>query len=176
MSERHNMMHHRRHFLGVVAAAAIVSLTACGFQLRGTTARANLPFATLYLAMPDNSGLGSELKRNIRAGSGTELVNDPKAAQATLELLSESREKVILSLNMQGRIREYSLLYKVNIRVVDNQQIVLLPPTEMVLKRDVSFNETQVMAKEKEEELLYRDMQSDLVQQILRRLAALKRA
>ncbi len=165
----------RRHLFGLTIAA-VVALSACGFQLRGSNGQANLPFATLHLAFPDSSALGHELKRNVRAGSGTQLVGDSKAAQATVELLSETREKVTSSLNTQGRIREYSLLYKVRIRVTDSQQKELLPPTEMVLKRDVSFNEDQVMAKEKEEELLYRDMQTDLVQQILRRLAALKPA
>ena len=44
----------------------------------------------------------------------------------------------------------------------------------LTLKRDIGFNESQVIAKEAEEELLYRDMQSDLVQQILRRMSALR--
>ncbi len=104
------------------------------------------------------------------------MVTEPQTAQAIVELLSETREKIILSLNTQGRVREYSLLYKVRLRVKDNQGNELLAPTEIVLKRNISFNEAQIIAKEKEEELLYRDMQSDLVQQILRRLAALKPA
>jgi LPS-assembly lipoprotein len=159
----------------MLAIATTVALSACGFQLRGSGGRANLPFATLHLGFPDTSSLGNELKRNIRSGSGTTLVADPKAAEASVELLSETREKLTLTLNTQGRVREYSLLYKVNFQVRDAQGKELLAPTEIVLKRDISFNESQVMAKEKEEELLYRDMQSDLVQQIMRRLAALKR-
>ena len=59
-------------------------------------------------------------------------------------------------------------------RVKDSKEKELLAPTELVLKRDISFNESQVIAKEKEEEMLYRDMQSDVVQQILRRMSALK--
>jgi LPS-assembly lipoprotein len=166
----------RRFALGsaMLAVAAAVALSACGFQLRGSGSRVNLPFKTLHLGFPDTSSLGNELKRNIRSGSGTTLVVDPKAAEASVELLSEAREKLTLTLNTQGRIREYSLLYKVSFQVRNNQGKELLAPTEVVLKRDISFNESQVMAKEKEEELLYRDMQSDLVKQILRRLAALK--
>ena len=160
--------------LTLLAAATTVALSACGFKLRGSGSRVNLPFKTLHLNFPETSSLGNELKRNIRAGSGTTLVTDPKAAEASVELLSETREKLTLTLNTQGRIREYSLLYKVNFQVRNNQGKELLAPTEIVLKRDISFNESQVMAKEKEEELLYRDMQSDLVQQILRRLATLK--
>ena len=50
----------------------------------------------------------------------------------------------------------------------------LLAPTEITLRRNIAFDESQVLAKESEEALLYRDMQSDLVQQILRRLVAIK--
>ena len=42
--------------------------------------------------------------------------------------------------------------------------------------RDVSYNETQALAKEAEEALLMRNMQSDMVQQLLRRLAAVRLA
>ena len=67
---------------------------ACGFQLRG---QAKLPFETLYVAIPDISPLGIELKRNIIAGTHTKLVNTPAEAQAVFELTSELRDKIILS-------------------------------------------------------------------------------
>ena len=76
-------------------------------------------------------------------------------------------------MNTQGRIREYSLVYRLRFRVNGAGGKELIPPTELALKRDISFNESQAIAKEKEEDMLYRDMQSDAVQQILRRLAAL---
>lgn len=167
-------MKHRIACALMVAMAMMLS--ACGFQLRGSNSQDNLPFRTIYLAVSDTSSLGNELKRYIRASGETTVVTEPQTAQAIVELLSETREKIILSLNTQGRVREYSLLYKVRLRVKDNQGNELLAPTEIVLKRNISFNEAQIIAKEKEEELLYRDMQSDLVQQILRRLAALKPA
>lgn len=169
-------MYMKRRIAYALMVATAVMLSACGFQLRGSNGQANLPFRTIYVAIPDTSSLGNELKRYIRASGETAVATEPQTAQAIVELLSETREKVILSLNTQGRVREYALLYKVRFRVKDNKDNELLAPTEITLKRNISFNEAQVIAKEKEEELLYRDMQSDLVQQILRRLAALKPA
>jgi LPS-assembly lipoprotein len=167
----------KRCILCALLLLTTLALSACGFQLRGSKGdQARLPFQTIYLAFPETSSLGVELKRYIRADGGTTVVQDSKAAQATVELLNESREKIIRSLNAQGRIREFSLLYKVRFRVKDSAGSELLEPTEIVLKRDISFNEQQVIAKEKEEEILYKDMQSDLVQQMLRRLGALKPA
>ncbi len=168
------MMHTKPNYSLALLLAATLLLAACGFHLRGAGNEASLPFRTLYVGLPDTSMLGAELKRYIRAGSGTTLTTDAKSAEASIEPLLEAREKVVQSLNTQGRVREYSLLYRFRFHVVDNKKNELLAPTEILLKRVISFNEAQAIAKEKEEEMLYRDMQSDLVQQILRRLSALK--
>jgi LPS-assembly lipoprotein len=73
-----------------------------------------------------------------------------------------------------GQVREFQLRLRVKFRVRTLQGVELIAPTEVVLQRDISFNETAVLAKESEEILLYRDMQSDLVQQLLRRVSAIK--
>ncbi len=148
--------------LGLVTAA-------CGFQLRG---QATLPFETLYVAIPDISLMGTELKRNIIAGTRTRLVNDPALAQATLSVTAEDRGKTILSLDTGGQVREFQLRYRLSFRVRDAKGRDYLPQSEIRVTRDVSYSSAQVLAKESEEQLLYRDMQSDMVQQILRRLAA----
>lgn len=154
----------------VAAILALGLLTAaCGFQLRG---QAQLPFETLYVAIPAVSPLGTELKRNIIAGTRTRLVNTPGEAQAILELVSEERGKTILSFDSSGQVLEYQLHYRLKFRVRDARGRDYLPQSEIRLTRDVSYTGSQVLAKESEEQLLYRDMQSDVVQQILRRLAA----
>lgn len=153
-----------------------VALTACGFQLRGSNGQYHMPFQSIYLGFSDTSPLGTELKRNLRGGDAVVVVTDAAKAEAKFDVLSETRGKTILSLNSQGRVREYLLTYTLVFRVRDAKDAELLGSTEISLKRSIAFNENQVLAKESEEALLYRDMQSDLVQQILRRLAAIKRA
>ena len=155
-------------------AALLLSLASCGFQLRGSNGEYRMPFNSIYLGFPETSPLGVELKRNLRGGEAT-VVNDPKVADAVLDVISEHRNKQILSLNSAGRVREYLLLYTLVFRVRDAAGAEILAPTEITLKRNISFDESQTLAKESEEMLLYRDMQSDVVQQIMRRLAALKR-
>lgn len=154
----------------ILAIVLLGLLTAaCGFQLRG---QAKLPFETLYVAIPQISELGTELKRNIIAGTHTKLVNDQAQAQAILDLISEERGKSILSFDTSGRVREFQLRYRISFRVRDARGRDYLPQSEIRLTRDISFNDAQVLSKESEELLLFRDMQSDMVQQILRRLAA----
>ncbi|HZX26248.1 MAG TPA: LPS assembly lipoprotein LptE [Telluria sp.] len=156
------------------ACVLAASLAACGFQLRGSGGQYAMPFKSIYLGFPETSPLGVELKRNLRAGSA-EVTGSAQDADALFDVLSEQRNKQILSLNSEGRVREYLLLYTLVFRVRDHDGGEILGPTEITLKRNITFNESQTLAKESEEALLYRDMQNDLVQQILRRLAAIKR-
>ena len=159
--------------LGAVLMLAAV-IAACGFKPRGANGQYRIPFHTIYLGFAETSPLGVELRRNLRGLEGVIVVDDATKAEAKLDVVSESRGKVILSLNSQGRVREYLLTYTLVFKVRDGKDGELLPPTDISLKRSIAFNENQTLAKESEEVLLYRDMQSDLVQQILRRLTAIK--
>ena len=156
----------------LIATILASMLAACGFQLRGTAA---LPFDTLYMPPTKSAGVALDLKRNIQSGTRTIVVDDPKKAEAVLEFTQEAREKHILSLAASGRVREFQLRYRVSFRVHDGRGGEFVPTSTVQLTRDVSFNDTEVLAKETEEQLLYRDMQFDMVQQIMRRLAAAQR-
>jgi LPS-assembly lipoprotein len=146
----------------------LMVLAGCGFRLRGT---ADLPFQTLYIPNAV-TGIALDLKRSIQAGTDAKMVEDAKAADAVLAFSHETRQKEILSLNAAGRVREFRLRYRVGFRVHDGKGNDYVPLSSMELTRDVSFNDAEVLAKEAEEQLLFRDMQSDMVQQIMRRLAA----
>jgi LPS-assembly lipoprotein len=168
----------RAHFPFLQRATAAVllaaTLAACGFQLRGSTSAYNMPFSSIYLAFPDTSPLGNELRRNLRAGERVVITPTQDGAQARFEVLTETRNKAILSLNNLGRVREYLLSYTLVFQVRDASGKLVLGPTDITLRRNLAFSEEAVLAKEGEEALLYRDMQSDLVQQVMRRLAAIK--
>ena len=151
--------------------AALVLLAGCGFKLRGT---AEVPFQTLYIPGA-TGGIALDLKRNIQAGTPARVVDDPKQADAILEFSEESRQKDILSLTGTGRVREFQLRYRVGFRVHDGRGGQFVPQSTIQLTRDVTFNDAEVLAKEAEEQLLFRDMQTDMVQQIMRRLAAAER-
>lgn len=154
------------------SALLLIALTAlsagCGFRLRGT---AELPFSTLFVPNA-TGGIALDLARNIRAGTNVKLVPEAKDAEAVLQFTTEVREKEILSLTGAGRVREFRLRYRVGFRVHDGKGGDYVAQNTLELTRDVSFNDADVLAKESEEQLLYRDMQTDMVQQIMRRLAA----
>lgn len=151
-------------------AGLIVLLVGCGFQLRGSY---SLPYESIYLAMPDYSVIGASLKRLIRA-SGTRLAESASEAQATLLPGAEYRDRVVFSLSGTGRINELRLRFLYNYRVVDAQGRDLVPPSKVELIRDLTYDDSNVLAKQQEEALLWQDMENDIVQQLMRRLAAVK--
>ena len=161
----------RRLFLVPVAALA---LGACGFQLRGAP---ELAFSSLFIVVADNSALGTELKRNLGSLGTLRVLGAPAPqtdAQAVLDILSEQREKTVVGVNATGQVREFQLRVRIRFRLRTPQGREIIPDTELLQQRDISFNESAALAKDAEEILMYRDMQSDIVQQLLRRLAAVR--
>ena len=154
----------------ILLLALALAVAGCGFRMRGT---AEVPFESLYVPGA-TAGIALDLKRNLQAGTRARVVDDPKTADAVLLFIEESRQKEILSLTSAGRVREFQLRYRVGFRVHDGKGTDFVPPSTIQLTRDVTFNDTEILAKEQEEQLLFRDMQSDMVQQIIRRLAAAK--
>jgi LPS-assembly lipoprotein len=158
---------------GLVVLALAATLTACGFKLRGSEGY-NLPFRSIYVAIPESSSFGAELRRNLRGLDNVAVLSSATGAEAQLNILSEVQGKTILSLNAQGLVREYLLTYTLTFRVVNATGVEILAPSVITLHRNLAFSEDVVLAKQGEEALLIRDMQSDAVQQIIRRLAAIK--
>jgi LPS-assembly lipoprotein len=159
-----------RLLFALIIAAAV---TGCGFHLRGAGS-GNLPYKTMYIALPDTADVNIWLQRYIRASGSTTIVDDGKGAEAIFQQLGDSRLKSILSVNAQGRVREYRLQLTYTFRVVNQKGQVLVPPNEIALSRDISFDDSNVLAKDLEENLLWRDMNNDLVNQIMRRLSIIK--
>lgn len=156
--------------LGLIVLC-VTLLSACGFKLRGSY---ELPFETLYINLPESNELYAALKRNIEAGTKTRIVGSQQEAQATLYVVYDRTSQGILSLSGTGRVTEYQLVRTFSFRVLDQEKRDIVPQREIVLRRDLPYSDDVVLAKASETELLVRDMQSDLVNQILRRLAAAK--
>jgi LPS-assembly lipoprotein len=126
--------------------------------------------------MPNPGGaVALELRRSFGDSVRVLALNEPlNKAQVVLEILQEQREKIVVGINSAGLVREFQLRIRVKFRIRTPEGLELKPDGEILQQRDISFNESAVLAKEAEEGLLYRDMQSDIVQQLLRRLATVK--
>ena len=156
--------------ISILAAVAFL-LAGCGFQLRGV---APLPFDSMYVQAAPASVFATLLKRAVRAGSKTQIADQPAQAEVTLQILNELQEKQILSLGGTGRVSEFELRYRVSFRLTDAKNREHIPASEIALKRDFSYTDSQALSKDAEEALLYSDMRKDAVNQLVRRLQAAK--
>lgn len=165
----------RRTFM-FLTAGTLASLGGCGFALRKAP---DFAFSTLFSSLPESSPLGVQLRRTLQATGKVRVITDAlqiNQAQVILDVLTDQRERVVISLNSNGQVRELQLRLRFRFRLRTLAGRELIPDTELLLQRDLNYNETQVLGKEAEEALLYRDMQNDLVQQLMRRLAAVEKS
>lgn len=162
----------RRRLLLAGGGLAALLASGCGFRLRGPQA---LDFATVHLNIPAETELGAQLRRLIATSGTTTVVEDAGQAEARLQILGNNRGREILSLTGAGKVREYQLTQTLRFQLLDKGGAALIPPTSLSARREYTFDDSQVLGKEQEENLLYRDMQADLVQQMMRRLAAARR-
>ncbi len=153
-------------------ALAGAGLAGCGFRLRGSQAFA---FQRIAIGPQPGGAVAQELRRSF--GSAVQVLAANEAltqAQLVLTVADEAREKVVVGVNSSGQVRELQLRIRVRLQLRTAQGKDLIEGDEIVQQRDISYSESAALAKEAEEALLYRDMQSDIVQQILRRLAAIQ--
>ena len=147
-----------------------LALGGCGFQLRGAT---ELPFSSIALeGFAPRSPLAEELKRVL--SQSAEVVSSPAQAQVVLHALNDKRERGVAASTAFGQVRELQLRVRLEFRLATPGGRELIPATELLLTRDMSYSETLALAKEYEEAQLLRVMQSDIVAQLLRRLARVK--
>ncbi|MDD2774786.1 MAG: LPS assembly lipoprotein LptE [Gallionella sp.] len=150
---------------------SVFLLTACGFHLRGEV---GMPFKTLYLQAPNQSSpFVVDLRRNL-AANHVSFVTTPEQADIILDIASEMPEKQILTLSGAGRVNEFQLRYRVSMRAYDLNKNIWVPAEEMIIRRDYSYDDTKILAKESEEAMLYQSMRTDMVQQLIRRLSRAK--
>ena len=158
----------RRTALALLAGA----LTGCGFELRRAP---ELHFRTIQLVgFGPRSPLVTELRVNIDASTTTLVVDSAAQAQVVLEALSDAREKSVVASTGVGQVTEFQLRarFRFRLRTVAGKE--LIPATEIMPSRDMSYTESAALGKELEEASLYRAMQSDIVSQVMRRLASVQ--
>lgn len=159
---------------GALVGAAL--LQACGFKLRGTQTFA---FDTIAVEASPAGAVTTDLRKAlgnqllVRTPAGVAGAAEP-VPQVTMDILQELRERAVAGVNAAGQVRELQLRIRVKFRLRNARGKDLIEATEILQQRDISFSESAVLAKEVEEALLYKNMQADIVQQLLRRLAAVK--
>jgi LPS-assembly lipoprotein len=155
------------------ATLALLVLPSCGFQLRGDP---SVGLKTINVtALSGAPGTLTEVRRMLATGP-TQVVANPRDAEAQLRIIDERREKAVHTITSSGRVYDFQLRLIVRYDVVvPGREQPLIEPTEVVSTRLITYSETAPTAKEAEEQLLYKDMQVDIAGRILRHIAVVKR-
>ena len=109
-----------------------------------------------------------------RLADSVRVVDTPGQADVVLQALLDKRERSVVASTAAGQVRELQLRTRLRFRLATAKGVQLLDDTELLLERDISYTESAALAKEAEEALQFRDMQRDIVQQAMRRLAAVR--
>jgi len=147
-------------------------LATCGFHLRG---QATYAFSSIFVNVAGAPVFESELKRSLEGAGSAKLAPTAAAADVILNIPPIVDEKDVLSLSSGGSVLEYALQMRVGFRLHDKDGLDWLPPGEIMIRRSYTFTQTEVLARDIEEQRLLREMQSDAIAQLIRRLQAAKK-
>jgi LPS-assembly lipoprotein len=151
--------------------SALLALTSCGFHVRGhSSVPVQLAFQSVYLRTTSESPFIEDLRKALTLNK-VKVADNANEATITLDIISEATGKQILSLSAAGKVLEYELRYRVTLSAYDNQLVYWLPVAEVSLSRPMAYDDSQVLAKEQEQALIYKEMRTDAVAQVMRRLS-----
>ena len=162
----------RRARVTLLVVSAVLLLAGCGFHLRGA---ATFAFDSVYVNSAGSPSFNNEMRRALTGASVASVSDTAAAARVVLEIPVIQDDKEVLSLSSAGAVREFQLIKRVSFRLHDKDGADWMPAGEIVIRRAFTFNETQALARDLEEQRLQRDMQTDAIQQIVRRLQAARK-
>jgi LPS-assembly lipoprotein len=176
----------RRQLLTLLGASSLLplaSLGGCGFQLRR---QHDMAFRSIQLSgFSGTSPLATELARALEASGvsvtesalqATQAASAPQVPVTHVELvaLQDTRDTLVSAKTAYGQVRTMTARSILRFEVRRGDGSVLLPAADVALARDLSYNERDALAKQDESTALNRAMQTDIVNQVMRRLAAIR--
>ena len=150
----------------LIASLSCLVLLSCGFHLRGL---ALIPFESVYIGS-SNPSTTLDIKRKIEASSKTIVLDSPRNAQATLQIIQAINTKTILSVSGTGRVREYQLHYFLSFQILDRKGLVIIPVTKIRIDRVLPFSDSAFLSSEMEEKMLVKEMQADAIIKMMDRI------
>lgn len=148
----------------------ISSLSACGFHMRGAT---DVPFRSIFI-----QGNTLVISKNFNKAlhySDVKILEAAEGADLLLEMVGEESEKRILSLGGKGTVNEFELYYRVHYRTKLSGSALWSPTQTVEARRDYTYSDANLLAKQGEEKRLNENMQADVISGLMRRLSALKK-
>lgn len=164
-----------KRLLPILAAAGLLALTACGFQLRSALVLPPGLEDVRVSAQDPYSALAGSLENALARAGATVVPTGERRRVANLGIHSEHWADRPLSIDQFGRAQEYTLAYAVVFSLIDASGDVLVPQQVVEMTRDYTAPPTEAIGTQAERELLVREMQREMTASILRRIDAASR-
>lgn len=158
----------------LLAIAGALLLSGCGFRLQGST---TLPadLERVHVSVKDElSPFAVELLRGLER-AGAQRAAAAGEADAVVRVRVDKSGRRVLSVSARNTPQEFEIYYAVEYSIERGGDEVV-PPQRLELTRNISFDESQLLAKDREEEILRDAMARDLADLVLRRLESLPAA
>jgi LPS-assembly lipoprotein len=149
----------------------LLLLAGCGFHLQGQLTTPPQMERTYISAIERNTQFHRELRRQLQE-SGVNLVDSPDEATAILSILSDQTGQRVLSVSARNVPTEYQVFYSVEYALVAGETS-LLAPQDVTFTRDYTYDETLVLGKAREEDLMREAVVRDLVRAVLKQISTL---
>ena len=146
-------------------------LGACGFHIRGQTA---FPFKSIYINRAPNQVFAAQLTRLLRSNKNISVVQETQQAEVVLNILRLEQNRNTRVLDNQGQVTEYELYTILTFEVTSKDGQILIPQSTIQVTRNLPYNTAETLAREGEATMLYQNMQTDIINQLIRRLSAVR--
>lgn len=143
-------------------------LYGCGFHLAGEGTFASELSNTHIQSTSSSNEMMRLLEKNLRSNQINVVGAD--SATALLRILHEETEKVVLTVDSDGKAREFELLLRITFEVKRPDNTVLLDQQVIDLNRDFVFDKSDLLGTNEEEQELYSEMRNDAAKLIVYRL------
>jgi len=163
----------QNRLLALLLVCLAVTTSGCGYQLRGS---ASLPpaLAVTYIQGLESYGsLAGDFAEALRTRN-VSVTTESSAATALLEITGNTTEKLVLSVDSSGNVLEFEIRQTIRFLVTAAGQ-PLVDEQSLSLSRDFLFTSTDVLAKVREENIVRRTLQQNIVDLAMLRIASLAR-
>ena len=154
-----------------LAALVALAVAGCGFHLQGA---GTLPpaMARTYVDTDRPHSVFVESLTDVLRQRGAELLPAPAEGAAVLDISSDETGQRVLSVSARNIPREYEVFYTVTFSLRVGAES-LIDNESLAVTRAYTYDETQVLAKAAEEEILREALAADLARRVMQRIQAL---
>ena len=160
--------------LFAIVLFAVVSLSACGFQLRGT-GQISSHVDMLHVTAVNAYGEFVQKLETALQRAGVSMEDDKSLAPFSLHIIGEKNTRRAATTTSRITVAEYELRLLVEFQLENRAGDLIIPPSSLVTERVYALDQANLAGSNEEEELLKAEMQDEIIEQIIRRVDTVTR-